>query len=560
MTNPSTPPAGLQLVVCCDGTNNNLTGRDHDSNVVKFCELLAAAPDTRRVLFYDPGVGNPAELPGATIADSLKRQSERIAGLAFGQGVYENIAECYRFLMRHYPQQPQHPAALADSAPAPQIFILGFSRGAFTARAVAGLVNQFGLLPPQMEGLVTTLVHAYFSQRREGDQRLKAIADQLRTLFGTPQTRRVPVQFIGVWDTVAAVGMPPFTTGFTAEPRAAGKAFVHVRQALALDEQRAQFQARTYVDDNGPFHTTFGTPGSIEQRWFRGAHCDVGGAYVENEAALSGEALAWLVSESVRCGLRLAPAGVALDTPEAVTQALRQALPAESQPRPRRIHSETWTTPLWALTGLAVRPTTGPATEHPSVAETPMALPKDTVWSQRRPGFGLLLCAALALPLLYLWMGWLLSGHSPHPGHWLTAPLYFAHWQVGALLMPGGLGELRFRSVPSALLLDLAFIAAYAYALAWFGTRGFARLAGLRRAGQAAPKWLNRLGWALPLGVAADLAEDGFTLLTAWLLPGGHGHLAGLCALLMAVAALTKLVGLVGAALLALAAAAPVRR
>ncbi|MEN9985564.1 MAG: hypothetical protein RI925_1066 [Pseudomonadota bacterium] len=57
----------LQLVVCCDGTNNNLTGRHHDTNVVKLCELLAQERDTRRLLFYDPGVGNAAELPGASI-------------------------------------------------------------------------------------------------------------------------------------------------------------------------------------------------------------------------------------------------------------------------------------------------------------------------------------------------------------------------------------------------------------------------------------------------------------------------------------------------------------
>ena len=552
-TPPQTTP--LQLLVCCDGTNNNLTGRQRDTNVVKLCELLAQAPDARRVLFYDPGVGNPAELPGATIADSLKRRSERMAGLAFGQGVYENIAECYRFLMRAYPP------GLADGEPPPQIFLLGFSRGAFTARAVAGLVNQFGLLQPQLDTMVTTLVHAYFSQRQEGDDRLKAIANQLRTLFGTPATRRVPVQFVGVWDTVAAVGMPPFTTGFTAEPRAAGKAFVHVRQALALDEQRAQFKARAYLEDNGPFRTEFGTEGSLQQLWFRGAHCDVGGGYTTPEAALSGQALAWLVSEAVRCGLRLtSPQGQPLDTPEAVSAALVQALPGEGTPRPRRIHSESWATPLWALSGLAVRPTDGPAQEHPSVAHPPLHAPADTVWAQARPGRGVLLAAVLALPLLFLWMGWLLSGHSPQPVHWLTAPLYFAHWQLAAVLDLGALAPIRFNAVPWAVLADLPFIAAYAYVLAWFCTQGFARLAGLRRGGQSAPVWLNRLGWALPVAVGADLLEDACTLGCWWLVRAGHEPWAWLLSLPMAAAALVKLGALVAATALALAAWAPWRR
>jgi uncharacterized protein (DUF2235 family) len=549
---PHTTP--LQLLVCCDGTNNNLTGRQHDTNVVKLCELLAVAPDARRVLFYDPGVGNPAELPGATIADSLKRRSERIAGLAFGQGVYENIAECYRFLMHAYPP------GLAEGEPPPQIFLLGFSRGAFTARAVAGLVNQFGLLQPQLDTMVTTLVHAYFSQRQDGDGRLKAIAAQLRALFGTPATRRVPLQFVGVWDTVAAVGMPPFTTGFTAEPRAAGKAFVHVRQALALDEQRAQFKARTYLDANGPFITEFGTQGSMQQLWFRGAHCDVGGGYTTPEAALSSQTLAWLVSEAVLCGLRLAPGGQPLDTPQAVTSALVQVLPEEGQPRPRRIHSESWSTPLWALTGLAVRPTDGPAREHPSVAHPPMHAPADTVWSQARPGRGLLLGAAVVLPLLFLWMGWLLSGHSPNPVHWLMAPLYFAQWQLTAWLDLGALAPLRFNAVPWAVLADLPFILAYAYVLAWFGTQGFARLAGLRRGGEATPVWLNRLGWALPVAVGADVLEDICTLGCWWLVRTGHETWAWLLSLPMATAALVKLGGLVAAAALALAAWAPWRR
>ena len=99
---PNPDQAPRQLVLLCDGTNNNLTGRRNDTNLVKLAELLAASPDAQRLLCYDPGVGNPGELPGATTWDQLQRRLERIGGLAFGRGVFENMAESYLFLMRHY--------------------------------------------------------------------------------------------------------------------------------------------------------------------------------------------------------------------------------------------------------------------------------------------------------------------------------------------------------------------------------------------------------------------------------------------------------------------------
>lgn len=196
--------ANRPLVVLCDGTNNNLTGGHKDTNVVKLCELMAAAPDGAQQVFYDPGVGNPGELPGATLVDGWNRFSERVASLAFGRGVYENIAESYLYLMRHY-----------QSGDA--IFIFGFSRGAFTARSLAGLVNQFGILQPHMESMVPTLIHIYFSDRALAPEAAKAITGQASRLFVTQASRNVEIQFVGVWDTVASVGMWPFN-GWNSRP------------------------------------------------------------------------------------------------------------------------------------------------------------------------------------------------------------------------------------------------------------------------------------------------------------------------------------------------------
>jgi len=264
-----------QLIVLCDGTNNNLTGGAQDTNVVLLCELFAAHPDPRRMVFYDSGVGNSGTMPSASVWDAIQQYRDRVLGLAQGRGIFENIAEGYLFLMRHW-------------QPGDQILLFGFSRGAFTARSLGGMVNQFGLLRAHQDSVVPTLVQAYFAGT--GDER-KAVAAQATRLFADGPARQVPIDFVGVWDTVAAVGMPPLGLKITALPTLKNKRFIDVRQALALDEHRAQFKPRLYAESNGPFTTEFGRQGSIQQLWFRGAHGDAGGGYPPAVSALGQQAL-----------------------------------------------------------------------------------------------------------------------------------------------------------------------------------------------------------------------------------------------------------------------------
>lgn len=289
-----------QLIVCCDGTNNNLTGGRADTNVVK---VLKWVGDADQRVFYDPGVGNAGALPGATVWDGIRRRGERVAGLAFGRGVYENIAEAYEFLMRCY-------------QPGDELYFFGFSRGSFTARSTAGLVNQFGILQPHMQSMVPTLLHVYFSNRTGvHDEENKAVAREIRENFCSAESRAVKIHFVGVWDTVASVGMWPFAARMTARPTIKGKRFVHVRQALALDEHRAPFKPRLYVEeiDSGQ---------SVVQRWFRGAHCDAGGGYPPDSSAISNEALAWMVVEASKCGLRVDATKVPAVQHDAICEAL----------------------------------------------------------------------------------------------------------------------------------------------------------------------------------------------------------------------------------------------
>lgn len=563
MSNTSAP---RQLILLCDGTNNNLTGGEEDTNLVKLAELLARHPDAQRVLFYDPGVGHPGELPGATLTEQWKRVWDRVSGLAFGRGVFQNIAEGYRFLMRHW-------------QPGDQIFVFGFSRGAFTARSIAGLVHQFGILQPQMETLVDSLVSIYFADRAD-QQKWRRISAQARRLFAPGQGRTADIHFIGVWDTVAAVGMPPFRLRITAQPDLNGKSFVHVRQALALDEHRAQFVPRLYAHGNGPLTTRSGKQGSITQLWFRGAHCDVGGGYRPEQAVLSDHAFAWLVSEAVRVGLRLGDDKTGLNTEAAVFAAVA-ALPPAPAEREATVHCETHGNPLWALTGLTTRDTMSldlpdavdnrlEPQEHAAVARP--AAPLASVWRGPRKSLWMWLLL-LTLPFWWLALGQLLHG-APGTGNlasdlrailndwprYLKADLLFQGWQlmgVNPLLWPQVLGS--FASPRWALVWDFGFIACYAYVLAWWASRAFARRAGLRRAGQPVSRWLLRLGWALPLLVFGDIAENLLSWTTITLVQAQLMWPAYPVAVAMALASAFKLVGLAGTLWLILIGFGPAR-
>lgn len=530
-----------------------MTGNSSDTNVVKLAQLLAqSSSNADQIVFYDPGVGNAGELPGATWADGISRWAQRVAGLAFGRGVYENMAECYLFLMRHY-------------QPGDQIYIFGFSRGAFTARSVGGLVNQFGILRPHMESMLPTLIHTYFSDRELKPVQIAAIAKQTSELFANAASRVVEIQFVGVWDTVASVGMGPFSAKITAFPTIQNKHFLNVRQALALDEQRAQFKPRLYVDNNGTYLTSTQKPASIQQLWFRGAHCDVGGGFVWGQAGISDRALCWLVSEAVQCGLALQYDGVVLDTESAVASAFSNTIDSHATPH---VHSEFYANPLWALTGMAVRDTqnvsldsgesqTVLAVEHASVSEHVYRFPQDTVWAKPRAKKPVV-TGLLAIPLFMLVHGealnanpfaWTLDWQAYAARVWcnFAQNAAFVRWQL-LWWQSSDLGgvQSRFGSPLWALVWDTALIAAYAFVLSWFAVAAFARHAGLRRVGQTPSVWLNTLGWALPVAVSSDLLENLASGLANWCAAQSSVIWAVVFASLMTLFSLAKWVGLLG--------------
>lgn len=511
-----------QLVLLCDGTNNNLSGRHSDTHVVLLAELLRLFPDDDRLIYYDPGVGNPEQLPGTTVVDKVHRLLDRIDGLAFGRGLYDNVAEGYRFLMSNW-------------RPGDQIFVFGFSRGAFTARSIAGLVNAFGIIDRHQDTLVSSLVSTYFSK---ASPERNDITAQAARLFGqgmTPADWPV-VHFVGVWDTVASVGLPPFGLKITSRPNLDDKHFRHVRQAMALDEQRAQFLPRAYEQNDGPFRMKNGEQGDIQQRWFRGSHCDAGGGNAYPYSELSRAPFAWLVAQAMQCGLRV-PASdrhAPLVTEADVFRVMPELDPPSAVRQAARINSQTCTTPLWALTGLTVRDTAHALVDgqpskpvrmlaHPSVAEWTHAFPACTAWSERgnASSWAKLLFGLAMVALTMVLAGW---AHLEPQGFLLSlsrldeifaANQDFQRWQLSLAPMAEWVAHARCFARPCvALLLDLGLIAAWAWVLSLWTCRAFARHAGLIQVGATPPAWLNRAGWALPIAVGADLLEDLFSWLS----------------------------------------------
>lgn len=544
---PGGAPAARQLVLCFDGTGDTLTAHRSDTNVLQLLEWLSTQPaPLPRLLYYDPGVGAPADAPPTGPLDWLSRQSRQLAALALGSGIYDNISQAYLFLMRNW--QPQD-----------QIVLFGFSRGAFTARAVAGLVQLFGVLRPEHEVMLPTLLHIYFARRDDDDggrhllgravrrmapglwrhSRRQELAEQVRTDFASPEGRQAWVHFVGVWDTVDSVGLPGLLSRrISSSATLFDKRMRHARQALALDEHRAGFLPRLYDDSH--FKDGAGPGGrTLRQAWFPGAHSDVGGGYAMAQAGLAQRALAWMQQEAAPLlGLQPPP------TPPAAT-------PAAPEPLPR--HDPLFDQPWWALAGMLVRQTQQQNQLGHTIAIgwQPAPVPPASPWRQRRPLGPVLWALGLGLALLLLQGLQLLPAAEPA---WtlrtacdaLAATSALAAAQLATLwgaglrqaLPPGGAPALAW-----AMVFDLAFIPCWGYLLARIASRSFAWLAGAQRPGAAPPRW-GWLGMAPLVAVGGDVAEDLSTLALLALQDMGAEHGAWLAGILMGLCALAKLLAL----------------
>jgi len=259
------------------------------SNVYKLFLACPVVPGVQAT-FYDPGLGSP---PDGTRWRRWRRVYNLVSQ-ATGLGISWNIADCYDALIRLY-------------EPGDRIYLFGFSRGAYTVRSLGGLLSLCGIPQHSARGLdpranrdvrrrlARRAVHWVYETygRRERRQRLRQQrAERYRARYGSYEV--VPY-FIGVWDTVRALGFPgvsklvPWRHAF--HDATLNARVPHARQALALDEDRAIFAPELWTELDSDRAS-----GRIKQVWFPGAHSDIGGGYAERE--LSDLTLEWMVNEA----------------------------------------------------------------------------------------------------------------------------------------------------------------------------------------------------------------------------------------------------------------------
>jgi len=254
------------IVLCCDGTSNEFS--ENNTNVVKLYQMLVRDSPGTQISFYSPGVGTFASR-GALLP--ISKRISRVLGLAIGVGLMANVEEGYTFLMNSW-------------SPGDSVYLFGFSRGAYTARALAAMLNRCGLLLPGHENLVPYASKVFADTSRASWK----VAEQFKETFGRP----VRIRFLGLWDTVSSVGWAwnPKTLPFTSD----NSSVDIVRHALAIDERRAFFRQNSWTG-----------VGDVKQVWFAGVHCDVGGSLPDERSGLSQIALEWLIKEAEQAGLRL---------------------------------------------------------------------------------------------------------------------------------------------------------------------------------------------------------------------------------------------------------------
>jgi len=267
------------IVIFADGTGQE-GGRGNNTNVYKLFNMVAERTK-HQIVFYDRGLGTGWR---------------KVSGNLFGAGINQNIKECYSFIFEHY--------RAGD-----KIYLIGFSRGAATVRSLSSFIHYFGILPQSRPELIDQAYDIYKIANDEKRER------KAKEFIANNHTMWTHIEFIGVWDTVSALGIPiksidvatqkiPFMCNkyhnFKLSP-----SVKYAYQALAIDDYRDTFHPVLWEDSKEEYQT-------IEQVWFVGSHTDIGGGYKEQQ--LSDIPLQWLVAKAIKKGLLIYPSNrVAID-------------------------------------------------------------------------------------------------------------------------------------------------------------------------------------------------------------------------------------------------------
>jgi uncharacterized protein (DUF2235 family) len=266
-----------RIVICADGTWNKRdqldkqSGKRRPTNVTKVARALRtrSATGVDQIVFYNDGVGTHGGM-------------DKYTGGAFGRGIEENVRVLYRHILYNY--------VLGD-----ELYFFGFSRGAFTVRTLAGFMGRVGLLHKDDDYWLPEIYECYERSEHEGSEAWNRAFRRVKDRQPCP-----PIRFLGVWDTVGALGAPGLLgqifnrRKYRYHDIGLHTRIEHAYHALAIDERRKPFAPNLWRRPDG-------WNGLLEQAWFVGVHSNVGGSLTPD--GLANEALHWIVEKAESLGL-----------------------------------------------------------------------------------------------------------------------------------------------------------------------------------------------------------------------------------------------------------------
>lgn len=335
-----------RLVFCCDGTWNHVESA-YPTNVLKLARAIpgVAEDGTSQVVFYLEGVGTGRG------TGKVAQKIDRLGGGMFGWGLLQNVVEAYKNLVFNY-------------QPGDEIYIFGFSRGAHTARSLAGMIRSVGILDRDRTHMLPEAIKRYQNRGATGHpdapencafrwENSRAVttgvAEREWRMLHHPETDAnqavaLKIAYLGVWDTVGAMGVPSFlwisklfNRKYGFHDFALSSSVASARHAIAIDERRATFPDAPWDNlDELNARQPDGGVRPYQQLWFPGDHGSVGGG--GDITGLSDDALLWVVEGARVKGLWLPPSFA-----EVVARTVDHKAPLAN------VSTQKWSFTSWAM-------------------------------------------------------------------------------------------------------------------------------------------------------------------------------------------------------------------
>jgi uncharacterized protein (DUF2235 family) len=255
-----------RIIIYADGTWNSPVSKENGkpvtTNVFKsFIKTIQdkCDDDCKQVAYYHEGVGTGNWL-------------DRFVGGITGKGIDDNIKDIYRVIVENY--------ELGD-----EIFLFGFSRGAYTVRSLAGMIRNCGILRKHNQHKINKAYDIYRSRSKENHPNGEESV-VFRSHYSYP-LEKTKIKFIGVWDTVGSLGIPLKLillnqNKYRFHDVKLSSIVEHAYHSISIDEKRAFFQPTLWQKQS---ESEFAQQ-KLEQCWFRGVHSDVGGGYLKDNLFL----------------------------------------------------------------------------------------------------------------------------------------------------------------------------------------------------------------------------------------------------------------------------------